>query len=129
MNQIVKNSLDNGLTYSAYLDLVQRLIAEGKSTGNERSENRIKFTKINASRLKRLNKTLVLSDEGLSHFGQCDLKQTWLVLAESWCADGAQVLPVLNKIAEAIDGIELKVLLRDQNPQLMNEYQTNGNCP
>ena len=35
-------------------------------------------------------------------------------------------MPILNKIAESSSKIELKIVLRDENPELMNLYLTNG---
>ena len=52
--------------------------------------------------------------------------QTWLVITEGWCGDAAQIVPVLNKIAELNDKITLKFSLRDDNLELMDQYLTNG---
>ena len=51
---------------------------------------------------------------------------TLLVLAEGWCGDAAQILPVINKIAEYSSLIDLKVVCRDENPELMDQFLTNG---
>lgn len=50
----------------------------------------------------------------------------WTVLAEPWCGDGAQNIPVLAKIAAATDKIELKIILRDENPAIMEAFLTDG---
>jgi hypothetical protein len=49
-----------------------------------------------------------------------------LVLSEDWCGDASNTLPALARFAEAIPGIELRVLKRDENPELMDRYLTNG---
>ena len=49
-----------------------------------------------------------------------------MVVVETWCADGAQVLPVINKMAELNKGIDLKIVLRDENETLMDLFLTNG---
>ena len=59
--------------------------------------------------------------------GQVQKDFTWLVLTESWCGDAAQTLPVINKFAEINECIELKVVLRDENEDLMNRFLTDGN--
>jgi hypothetical protein len=48
-----------------------------------------------------------------------------LVLAEPWCPDVFRGLPVMAKIAEAA-GIELRVLPRDQNKDVMAQFLRNG---
>ena len=48
------------------------------------------------------------------------------VLTESWCGDASPSLPVMNKIAELNSNIEFKIVLRDENLDLMNLFLTNG---
>ena len=52
--------------------------------------------------------------------------QTWLVLTESWCGDASQHVPVFNKLADLNSLINLRLVLRDDNDELMQKYLTNG---
>ncbi len=126
MDSIIKESILKGLTYQEYLKLVNTLAAEKGTTGSEQSEELISYTKLNASRMRRLNKTTVIPEADIEAFRECAEKQTWLVLSESWCGDAAQAIPILNKIAEEVPVIDLKVVLRDENPELMDLFLTNG---
>ena len=47
-----------------------------------------------------------------------------LALVEEWCGDGANILPVVARLAERIVGMELRVLSRDENPDLMDAHLT-----
>ncbi len=49
-----------------------------------------------------------------------------LVLAEDWCGDAANTIPVLAKVVEQVPGLELRVLRRDEHPAVMDAYLTNG---
>ena len=49
-----------------------------------------------------------------------------LVIAEDWCGDASNTIPIIAKFANAVSGIELRVLLRDQHPEVMDRYLTNG---
>lgn len=49
-----------------------------------------------------------------------------LVIAEDWCGDAVNTIPALQKWAESVDGLSLRILQRDQNPELMDRYLTNG---
>lgn len=126
INEIIKASLIKGISYTAYVELVNRLVAEEATTGAEQTQQRIDFTKLNASRMRRLDKTLVIPEQSKQVFQDMKEKQTWFVLIESWCADGAQTIPVLNKIAEVSPAINLKILLQDDNPEFMDLFLTNG---
>lgn len=49
-----------------------------------------------------------------------------LVIAEDWCGDAANVVPVLAAWTDGLTGAELRVIRRDEHPELMNRYLTNG---
>ena len=126
MKEIIENSLKNTLSYKDYNALVSSLLTDGKATGTEQSEALTSYSLLNHKRMKRLDKTIKLSEETLQEFQKVSAPQTWLVLTEGWCGDAAQNLPILNKIAESTDKIDLKVVLRDDNLPLMDLFLTNG---
>lgn len=126
MKNIIENALLNAYTYSEYRKLVSQLISEGKSTGHIQSDDLLHYSELNETRLKRLDKTIVVSDENLSKIANLNKKYTWLVISEGWCGDAAQLLPIINKVAEASDNIDLKIVLRDDNEDLMSQFLTNG---
>lgn len=47
-----------------------------------------------------------------------------LVLNEDWCGDSVNILPYVARLADSHPGIELRVLGRDDNPDLMNSHLT-----
>lgn len=49
-----------------------------------------------------------------------------LVLAEDWCGDASNTIPYLQKFVERVPGLELRVLRRDEHPEVMDRYLTNG---
>lgn len=49
-----------------------------------------------------------------------------LVLAEDWCGDASSTVPALARLADLVPGLELRLLRRDEHPELMNRYLTNG---
>lgn len=125
-NTIINDCTLKGMTYQAYSELMKTLASEGKSTGSEQSEQKIEFTKLNASRMRRLDKTITIPKEAITVFQGINEKQTWLVILESWCADGAQTVPVLHKICAESPNLDLKIVLRDENPELMSLFLTSG---
>lgn len=126
INQIINNSIKNSLSYREYRQLVEKLATENSTTGNEKTEDLTEYTKLNDRRMKRWDKTLKVSDDAVQNIEQVNKKTIWLVLTESWCGDAAHIIPVINKVAELNDNIDLKLVLRDENPDLMNAFLTNG---
>lgn len=49
-----------------------------------------------------------------------------MVITETWCGDSAQNLPIIAKAAELNDRIDLRILLRDSNTDIIDHYLTNG---
>lgn len=125
MQSIIKNSLDKSMSYSAYKSMVKHLILGNTNTG-EWSLERMNFTKLNFSRMKRMDAKVEIPENKAVVFQHIEQKQYWIVLLESWCGDGAQTIPVLNKLAELSPKIELRILLRDENPGIMDLFLTNG---
>lgn len=117
----------NSLSYNEYRALVTNLLGNNESTTKNGSEDLVSYSKLNNSRMKRLDKTTKLDDSVVNKFSSIDKKITWVELSEGWCGDAAQNLPVINKLAETNSNINLRIVLRDENPELMNEFLTNGN--
>ncbi len=126
INDIISESLKKGMSYSDYRNLVSNLVEEKSTTGLEKTEALANYTQLNDRRMKRWDKTMKVSEEVKSKVENFNKKVTWLVISESWCGDAAHIMPVINKVAELNENIDYKVVLRDENEQLMNQFLTNG---
>ncbi|MBU2995567.1 thioredoxin family protein [Cellulophaga baltica] len=123
---IIEDSLPKAISYEEYRTMVAKLVEEKKATGIVQTEALTNYTMLNDKRMKRLDKTTKFSDEAIAKIEAFNNKVTWLVLTESWCGDAAQTMPVMNKMANLNDNIDFKVVLRDENTELMNLFLTNG---
>jgi hypothetical protein len=86
-----------------------------------------KYLVINQQRVKRIKQRLHLEPETEMAALNAKPGTKWLILNEHWCGDGAQIVPVQAAIALASKGrIEARVLFRDQNLELMDQFLTNG---
>ena len=126
MKLIIENSLANSFTYQEYRGHVTNLFQAGKATGNEQSESLVHYTELNEARMNRLDKTMQVTDEVKSFLENLNQEYIWLVISEGWCGDAAQILPIINKMALLSDKIDFKIVLRDHNEDLMNQFLTNG---
>ncbi|MBN4070444.1 thioredoxin family protein [Olleya sp. AH-315-F22] len=126
MKNIIKASLLKSQTYSDYRNFVKELVKNKSTSGEDKSEAMINYTMLNDRRMKRWDKTIKISQDIQAKISEFKEKITWLVLTESWCGDAAHLMPVMNKIAELNDSIDFKVILRDENDALMNQFLTNG---
>jgi hypothetical protein len=126
MKNILKKSLENTISYQEYKDVVKNLLAENKSTGPNQSKDLTNFSLLNDKRMKRLDKTIKISPETAEEIKKINEPQTWLLITEGWCGDAAQNLPVINKMTNLNDHIDLKLVLRDENSELMDLFLTAG---
>ena len=125
-NNLIVESLEKAISYSDYRALTIEHAANKSSTGPDQSEAYVNYTKLGDARMRRLDKTIKISEEIQAVAKSTGAKKTWLVITESWCGDAAHALPVINKIATLNDNIDLKIVLRDENVDLMNQFLTNG---
>jgi hypothetical protein len=117
----------NGLTYQAYRDLIDEKLKAGKTTGEDESEAMLHYSKMNVHRMTRVDKSVQLSEEFLSVLGNVKKKYHLLVITEGWCGDAAQIVPLFNKIVQAAPAhFQLRLVLRDQYPHLIDQHLTNG---
>src|SRR6056297_4347236 len=109
---ITPEIIDQAMDYEAYRSMIDDLLGEGKTTGTNHSDAMIDYTKMNVQRMKRLDKQVELSESLQEELEALDRKRIWLVLTEAWCGDAAQNVPVITKMAEQTDNIDLKFILR-----------------
>lgn len=127
MDNLLAKSLDKSMDYKTYRELIKQLAEDNSTSGNDKAEANINYTKLNDRRMKRWDKTVKISEEDQQRIAAFEDKVTWLVISESWCGDSAHITPVLHKIAEINKNIDLKFVLRDENPELMEAFLTHGN--
>lgn len=122
----MKTYVDKAINYKKYVDLLDSLMAEGKTTGPNQSPDYLNYAKLNLARIHRLNKTATLTEELKEVLQKVKTPFIFLVLTEGWCGDAAQNIPTMHLIEEECKKIELKLILRDENLELMDRYLTNG---
>lgn len=112
--------------YKEYQAFFNELVEKGTSTGENPNDDIIRFTKLNFSRSKRINKKFEPISETEEFIASLKKPLKFLLITEPWCGDAAQIVPAIAEIAALSDLIELEVVLRDENEELMGRYLTNG---
>jgi hypothetical protein len=115
-----KNYFDESVDYLTYQN---EFITK---SNNPSAYNFGEYIPMNQHRSARIDRTFELSEEQ-NHIAKATTNRTWLVISEHWCGDASQIIPVMNKIAEASEGkINFRLVYRDEVPDLMNAHLTNG---
>ena len=104
---VTQERFEQGMTFQQYLD--------------QMGTNKETFTKfLSEIKIRPEDK------DGLAKLGK---KLKVMVITEDWCGDALYNVPVLAKLVEGNPNIELRVFLRDKNPDLMDQYLNKGHVP
>jgi hypothetical protein len=101
---VTKQRFAQGMTFQQYLD--------------QMTTNKDKFLETMAATHITPQDRAVFADRGE--------KLNVLVLTEDWCGDALTNFPVLARMVEGAPNVEMRVFLRDQNPDLMDQYLNRG---
>jgi hypothetical protein len=126
MTAINSSVLAQAMSYGSYMTLTEQLVEEGRTSGPNQSEPYVYYTKLNFQRMKRLNKTIEVPARIIELLKEKAANWTWVIITEPWCGDAAQCVPVLEKIAQTNSFVKTAYLLRDEHPEVMDAYLTNG---
>lgn len=110
-------------SYKEYRIMLDKLMSDGETTGKDQSDERIDATKVNIVRMGRLDKLAKLNDPLKSALLN-QPEQKWVLLVEGWCGDAAQNLPVIAKMADFAFKVDLQIMLRDDNLDIMDKFLT-----
>ncbi len=86
----------------------------------------LNYIYLNVKRMKRISKQYEPAPYLVKLILKINQPVTWLAITEGWCGDAAHLLPILDSLSRLSFKPKLKVLLRDEHPELMDEYLTNG---
>lgn len=124
---ISRQLLDNAMSYEEFKQRVSDLYEEGRPTSGEDADAPLlEFTKLNINRMSRNEKSNKVNPDLASLLSNFPKNMYWLVLAEGWCGDVAESLPILYNLTKSHDHIQLGIIFRDQNLDIMDQYLTNG---
>ncbi|GAB2489544.1 thioredoxin family protein [Algoriphagus taiwanensis] len=126
LGSITRDLIHHSMSYQEYRTLIDQLLAENKTTGHNHSEAYLDYTRMNVKRMNRWDKTAKVSPLLKEMVEAIQEDQIWLAITEAWCGDAAQNIPYLVKLAEHNTRIQVRFILRDEHPEVMDEYLTHG---
>lgn len=123
MNFILKTIFMN---WSEYLILFEDILNGVINDPPYDQSDYKQYVKLNYSRVKRWNKSFEPGTEIRELSPVADSQEHWILITEPWCADAANIAPMIHKIAEVLPFVTLDIQLRDSPPFLIEKYLTNG---
>jgi len=101
---VTKERFEQGMTLAQYID--------------QMSANKVRF-------VRALDATTITSEEtqALERHGAT---RRIMVITEDWCGTSLAEVPFVAKMVEGNPNIEMRIFLRDANPDLMDQYLKRG---
>ena len=117
----------NGRSYDEYVKYWRTKAATPLDEAADASaRKRIHYYRYNLDRSAAVHEAYEPSEALREAVDSIKAPQLWMVITEPWCGDSAYNLPVIVEVAKLSENITLRILLRDENLDIMDEYLTNG---
>lgn len=126
LEKMIATNFEGSMSYTAYRKLIDDLHAEGKVTGPNQDPHLLEYSKLNVHRMDRWDKHTHLSEETIARVKSISKKLDILVITEGWCGDAAQIVPVIQVIANQNENLQTHYILRDEHLEIMDMFLTNG---
>lgn len=123
---ITREIINLAMDYTTFNQLTVARFEEGRTTNDDNSEGMLDYTKLNIQRTQRIDKRGAINEATFEVIDSIVKPQIWFVITEGWCGDSAQLLPYMHKMSDLNSKIELKIVLRDEYPEVMDAFLTNG---
>lgn len=115
-----------GLPYEAYVNQMRQQVEAGDEGLDEKARKDYTYTSLNYHRTKRAHRSYKVSDEVRALIDSVTAPQVWVVITAAWCGDSAQTIPYVAEMVKDNPNIDLRILERDDNLDIMDAYLTNG---
>ena len=131
MNKRIKNFSAHEINMFSYDDYIRNSYELIENTDpeelDEKGTKNHNYRILNKQRLKRINRTFKPKTEISELISKIDRPQNWLIITEDWCGDSAQNLPYIINYTDQNPLIEISVILRDENLNVIDKYFEEGN--
>jgi hypothetical protein len=112
-------------TFDQYWERITHLRSIGQTTGAIQTKEMLQYSEMSYVRMNRIIKHAVLTPE-LIKAVQSSTFVNGLIITEAWCGDASNTVPLMVKAAQHNPGINLRIMVRDEHPEIMQNYLTNG---
>lgn len=116
----------DGLSYDEYLAAWRARKNADDESLDEKERRLREYVRSNYEHSEQVHGRYEPSEKLRRAVAGLEAPQLWMVLTEPWCADAAYNLPVIVEAARLSERVTLRLLLRDDNLDIMDQYRTDG---
>ncbi len=128
MSLITHDLLENAMNYPAYVEMVRDFSLGGETTSSSEFQGKFWVDSIVESLviIDALIPSVHLNEITIEKLQKQEMPIMWLAITETWCIDSAHSLPIIYKMSEVNPNIAMKIILRDEPPQVIDNFLTRG---
>jgi len=115
-----------GLTYDAYTEAWEEKLKRSMAELSADERRYQHYARYNWKRAEAVEQEYTASEVLRELMNTIDTPQLWMVLTDDWCGDSAFSLPIIARAASLSDHVTLRILRRDDNLDIMDQYLTGG---
>lgn len=86
----------------------------------------LQAAEVSADLWRAITEHVALHEESLQRIAAVGGRWRLLVLADDWCGDAVNIVPVIAGLADASPNLELRILGREDFPEIMDRHLTRG---
>lgn len=116
--------IPRAMDFDESLQEMERFVRENVAVSSKQTTDDQHLIKLNFQRMKRVYKTTVINNKLMELASNLRQSLIWMVITDPRCGDSAQSIPVMQRIAELTSKIKLKIILRDEHPEIMDAFLT-----
>jgi len=114
------------LSWEDYMDYTKDITLNRPTVAPYDHDKTFEATRWYLDIMQRITSEQVISQKLYNKLAGVKEPWTWYCISEPWCGDAAWISPVLYLISRCNPLITFSVVLRDSNPEFIDQHLTNG---
>lgn len=119
----MKKYWEKGISFAEYFKNTEAVVNKNEADLTEEEREKLEYYKLGVQRMSRMMKVYKPNEEQLQRLAEKNFKGKFLVITEGWCGDAGQTVPAVSLFFEGRN--EVKIVYRDQNLDLIDQFLTN----
>lgn len=120
----MKKYWDKAISFDEYFKRTEEITNKNEADLTEEEAKMLEYYKLGVQRMSRMLKVYKPSEEQLQKLAEKNFKGKLLIITEGWCGDAGQTVPAVSLFFEGKN--EVRVIYRDENPDLIDQFLTDG---
>ncbi|MDO4763225.1 MAG: thioredoxin family protein [Flavobacteriaceae bacterium] len=120
----MKKYWGKAISFEEYLQKTEDIVNKNEADLTEEEKGMLEYYKLGVQRMNRMLKVYKPDENQLKTLEEKQFKGKFLVISEGWCGDAGQTVPAVSLFFKGKN--EVRVIYRDENPELIDQFLTNG---